>query len=212
MTKKINRQILQSEIKKRIRNSYIYFLSFYIFSVILSLFSKTWAGFFYWPAFHGSIFFYTLLFIFSFEAKINFKRVFKFKDLVARSRLEFIGLTQNSAHTARAQLKKYFNYLYQKLRALSLRTWLKLFLIAISLIFAVYYEIDVIEFLILLFALVSVLFVLDSRYAAGAALVFLIFCPFLIIFKKEALAEVSAIYAYYFLVITVVTQIRELKN
>lgn len=212
MPKRINRQILQSEIKKRVRDFYIYFLAFYLFSVFFSFFSKIWSGFFYWPAFHGAIFFYTLLFIFSFEAKINFKRDSKFKNLYLQSRLEFISLTQNSAYKARIQFKKYFHYLYKRLSSLSLRAWIKIFIIAVVLIFAIYYETEVIEFLVLLYALISILFILDSRYAAGAALVFLISFPFLIIFKEDAVAELSAIYAYYFLVITVITQIRELKK
>lgn len=223
MSRRINRQLLQDEIKKRIRDSYLYFLSFYIFSLILSLISKTWSSFFYWPAFHGAIFFYTLLFILSFEAKINFKRIFKaphinvkagfkIRDLYIQGRLEFIGLTQYSFRLVKIQVKKYIHYIYKRLSSLSLRNWIKIFIIAVVLIFAIYYETEVIEFLILLYALMSILFILDSRYAAGAALVFLISCPFLIIFKEDAVAELSAIYAYYFLVITVITQIRELKK
>ncbi len=49
----------------------------------------------------------------------------------------------------------------------------------------------------------------DSRDIALLALISLASCPFLLIFKKEALAEQMAIYAYYFLVITVVLQIVE---
>lgn len=223
MPKRINRKILQDEIKQRIRDSYLYFLGFYLFSLFLSLFSKIWSGFFYWPAFHWAIFFYTLLFILSFEVKINFKRIFKtpyinfksnfkIRDLYIQRRLEFIGLTQNSFRLVMIQIKKYAQYIYKRLSSLSLHTWLKIFIIAVVLIFAIYYEIEVIDFLILLYALMSILFILDSRYAAGAALVFLISCPFLIIFKEDAVAELSAIYAYYFLIITVIIQIRELKK
>ena len=42
-------------------------------------------------------------------------------------------------------------------------------------------------------------------------LVFLISCPVLLILKKDSIAETMAIYAYYFLVITVLTQFRQLK-
>ena len=52
----------------------------------------------------------------------------------------------------------------------------------------------------------------ENRIIAGFALLFLASCPFLLIYKREDLAETMAIYAYYFLVMTVVLQIAELKR
>jgi hypothetical protein len=52
----------------------------------------------------------------------------------------------------------------------------------------------------------------DSRYVAAMALMSLASCPFLLIFKKEPAAEQMAIYAYYFLVMTVVLQIAEYRR
>ena len=49
----------------------------------------------------------------------------------------------------------------------------------------------------------------DGRYAVGVALFFLILCPFLLIAKKEKIAETSAIFTYYFLVIGVLQQFIE---
>jgi len=49
----------------------------------------------------------------------------------------------------------------------------------------------------------------DSRIVAGVVLAFLISCPILLIFERENIAEQMAIYAYYFLVMTVVLQIKE---
>lgn len=49
----------------------------------------------------------------------------------------------------------------------------------------------------------------DRRVVAGVALAFLISCPILLIFKKEAIAEQIAIYAYYFLAMTVVLKLIE---
>jgi hypothetical protein len=61
----------------------------------------------------------------------------------------------------------------------------------------------------LAYALAAFLYVLDSRIPAGLALLFLVACPISIAFKREALAEALAIYAYYFLVIAVVSQVIE---
>ncbi len=51
----------------------------------------------------------------------------------------------------------------------------------------------------------------DSRVVAGGALVSLASCPFLLIVGEDAFAEQMAVYAYYFLVMTVVLQIIEFK-
>ncbi len=52
----------------------------------------------------------------------------------------------------------------------------------------------------------------ENRIIAGLALLSLASCPFLLIYKREDLAETMAIYAYYFLAMTVVLQIAELKR
>ena len=181
-SKRIDPKILEAEIKARIRGAYFYFLGFYLLSLIIAFFSKTWSGFFYWPAFHGSIIFFTLFFVLTLEP--NF----------------------------RVQFRRYFIFVYFKLSGLSRRTWLKILFIAAVLIFSLFKEIYVLDWLVLFYALVSLIFILDSRWAAGAALVFLASCPLLLIFKNDILAEGAAIYAYYFLVITVLTQIRELRR
>ena len=47
----------------------------------------------------------------------------------------------------------------------------------------------------------------DGRYAFAVALFFLILCPFLLIAKKDKIAEQSAIFTYYFLVLGTVQEI-----
>jgi len=61
--------------------------------------------------------------------------------------------------------------------------------------------------LIVSFLLLSILLKLDDRASFVAALFFLALCPLLIIFQKEDLAEIMAIYAYYFLCLGVIWQI-----
>ena len=70
------------------------------------------------------------------------------------------------------------------------------------------FEIKV-EYLILSYMVLSVALRLDSRISIGSALVLLMACPFLLMFYYEALAENAAVYAYYFLVIGVVLQIKD---
>ena len=201
MSQKINYKILLAELISKIKNFYPYLLGFYLISLVAASFWKDWSRFFNWPAFHGVVIFFTLILISTFKFK-----VFKFNHHF------IVAITKNSAHRFYKELIKYFNIIYKKLRSLSRRVWLKIFIITIILIFAIFKEIVIFDFLILLYALISILFLIDSRYAAGAALIFLAACPFLLILKKDLWAESAAIYAYYFLVITVITQIRELKK
>ena len=201
MNKKINLKILLAEIRGKIREFYPYFIGFYILSLVVAYFSKTWSGFFYWPAFHGSVGFYTLLFVLTFE--VNFRLNYNF---------QVVGLVKNSARQARDQFHSYYVFIYSKLAGLSLRTWLKILFIGLVLIFSLFKGIEVLDFLVLFYALISFLFILDSRVSAGLALVFLASCPLLLIFKQDVFAESAAVYAYYFLVITVLTQIREMKK
>ena len=79
----------------------------------------------------------------------------------------------------------------------------------IILAYSLYKGLGPIDFLVFGYALVSVLFVLESRIAAVIALLFLVSCPVLLILKKASLAEAMAVYTYYFLIIVVVTQLRE---
>lgn len=52
----------------------------------------------------------------------------------------------------------------------------------------------------------------DNRVTATGALVCLAICPVLLILKQDAYAEVVAIYAYYFLIVTVLLQLIEYKR
>lgn len=53
---------------------------------------------------------------------------------------------------------------------------------------------------------------ISSRLIAIPALAFLAFTPFLLIFKKPELAEESAIYAYYFLIMATLMGIYEIRK
>ncbi len=66
--------------------------------------------------------------------------------------------------------------------------------------------------LILIYFGISIVWKLTSRITAGLALFFLASCPVLLIFKNDDLAETFAVYAYYFLVVTVIGEILSLKR
>ena len=53
---------------------------------------------------------------------------------------------------------------------------------------------------------------LEGRFSILGALIFLTMCPFLLIFKKDPVAEKAAIWAYMFLVVGVIQQLIELKR
>jgi hypothetical protein len=100
----------------------------------------------------------------------------------------------------------------EKIRYFIKKEWVRILIIIVVLIFAVFKGIEVLDFLILIYALISLLFILNSRLSAILAMICLITCPVLLVFKKDIIAETIAVYAFYFLVITVLIQIRELKG
>jgi len=67
----------------------------------------------------------------------------------------------------------------------------------------------VILFLTGLWILVIWLYKFEGKVSLAGGLVFLSLCPFLLIFKKEAIAEKAAIWAYMFLVVGVVQEFIE---
>ncbi|MCX6794958.1 MAG: hypothetical protein NTY31_03165 [Candidatus Falkowbacteria bacterium] len=230
MNKRIDFKILWEELREKIREFYPYFFGFYLLSLVVSIFSKTWKSFFYWPAFHGAIIIFTVLFLLTFKLnwQPNFKLNLNLKNLKPRLNLKenyllwravslkvfklMIILAKEFFNVAGRVIKNYFFFIKKKISAVSKRSWLKIIVIVIFLLLALFEGIGVLDFIVLFYALISFLFVLDSRAAAGLALILLASCPFWLIFKKDILAESAAIYAYYFLIITVLTQIRELKK
>jgi hypothetical protein len=201
MSKKIDQKILLEEIKRGIGEFYPYFLGFYFLSLIIAAFSKTWRGFFYWPAFNAIAVVYSLLFVLT--VKFNFSL---FRDG------RIIGEAKKYLRRIGVRFWQYFIFVRSRLLRLRARTWLKILLMAAIMILAAIHGVGVIDLLVLLYALASVLFVLDSRWSAAVALVLLASCPVLLILKKDPWAENGAVYAYYFLVITVLTQIREFRQ
>ena len=108
--------------------------------------------------------------------------------------------------------RQIFFAIWNRLRKISWRGWLKIAVVALVLVAAIWNEADTWELLVAFYAAVSILYALDSRLSAGAALIYLTTCPLLLFLDRPRLAESAAVYAFYFLVITVVTQMRELRQ
>lgn len=71
---------------------------------------------------------------------------------------------------------------------------------------------DIVSTLFFIGFLLFVLYGWDSRVVAVLALISLVSCLFLLIAKQDVFAEQMAVFAYYFLVITVILQIIEYKR
>ncbi len=199
---------------------YPYFFGFYVVSLILSFFFKSWGLFFNWPAFDVLVIVLGAVSLFSERFKtfvFGISGLERLKKLAANAERSIWGRTKLFLTSAviviagfsRNLADKAIGVFLERIRRLRGRDYVKLGLVLIVVVYALRSGIGVIDFIVLLYALISVLFVLDSRIAAGAALVLLISCPVFLIFKKDAIAEVLAVYAYYFLVVTVMTQIGE---
>lgn len=112
---------------------------------------------------------------------------------------------------------RFLNYFKGFLSKLTSIHWTKLLFLKIIifvsiLVYALFKGILFIEFIVLFYALVSVLFIIDIRISLGFALFFLVLSPLLLLWDKKHVAEISTVYAFYFLIIVVLTQIRFFKK
>jgi len=126
MSKKIDWKILLAEIKQGLREFYPYFFGFYLLSLIVAVFSKTWRGFFYWPAFHIAIIFFGLLFVSTFKFNLSFKRDFR-----------IIGSVKNYLRKSVIRLRRFFIFVRSRLLRIRYRTWLKILLIAAIFVYGI---------------------------------------------------------------------------
>lgn len=93
----------------------------------------------------------------------------------------------------------------------NLRTFIKWIILILYGIISYIYGFTLLNSIVGFYFVFSVLFVFESRVSFLIALIFLAFCPILLITDSKTLAETFSILAYYFLCIGVFTQIREFK-
>jgi len=170
-------------VSQQIAEVFPYILGFYIVCLIISLFSERWKLFFNWSAFHVSVILLGILVLFARQGK-------KFKETKKSLLLTIENLSEK----------------------ITRKNLIKIGFLAIVLVFSLFWQINPINFLVLAYALISILFVVESRVSATIALLFLFFCPILLIAKKDPLAEKMAIYAYDFLIIAALARLREYQR
>lgn len=81
-----------------------------------------------------------------------------------------------------------------------------------ALALGIFLDWNIVEVLIFGVFIWSILEYIPSRLLAIPALFFLSATPFLLILERKERAEEFAIYAYYFLVMTVIMGVREVNN
>jgi hypothetical protein len=180
-----------------------YFFAFWLISLLVSAFFPAWRDYFNWPAFHASVIFFALISIGSYKVQ-NFLE--GAKDISKKGREKSFEAVSRAILLGAVLVPVWKKILLWK-RQLGISGYIKLAVILLVLIFSLFEGIYAVDFFVLLFGLISVLFGLDMRISAGFALALLVLCPFLLVFNQNVFAETAAVYAYYFLVITVSTAI-----
>lgn len=87
-----------------------------------------------------------------------------------------------------------------------------IFFMVLAAALGVYLGFNVMEVIILTIFIGIILNPVPSRYLAAPALGFLVLTPFFLVFNQKIIAEQSAIYAYYFLIMAVIMGIYEIRK
>jgi len=167
-----------------------YIFVFYLISLILSLFLKSWQLFFNWNAFHFGMAFLLVLSALSPKGKSLIKQL-------QIQRLKFI----------KNNIFKIYNFLKKQLQKPTKYDYLKFLIIILLVSIAIWKKANILEILILIYGLISILYALKTKIPVILAILCLISCPILLVLKLEVWAEIMAVYSYYLLVIIILTQI-----
>jgi len=181
-----------------------YFFGFYVISLGVSAFFPAWRDYFNWPAFHLSALALALISLWSDTVQNFWKGTRDFSKAGEDTGFEVASRGVAIVGKAIFLLKKKI-LSWQKSAGMS--DYVKLAVTVFVLGFSLFQGIYAIDFFVLLFGLISVLWGLEMRISAGLALILLVLCPILVAFSASGFAETAAIYAYYFLVIAVLTAI-----
>lgn len=103
-------------------------------------------------------------------------------------------------------------FFYTKKTWEQMRVGLSIVWVVAIFFIATSYALAAAEMAILAYLGISIIWKLSSRISAFLALVLLASEPFLLYLKNDALAETLAVYAFYFLVITVIQEIIFLRK
>lgn len=201
---KIDKHKLAREFKARVKEIYPYFLGFYIICLLIAVSANDWRELFYWPALHISFLVFTLIFISAFSGSglaVRFNAFASFGRAAYRAGRFVLGVVKAGWLGV---LRAWQSWSWSARGRAAL-------LILVPLV-ALWQQASWWEVFTLIYAAWSIIYILDSRIAAAVALVYLAACPLLLWLNRGPLAESAAVYAFYFLVITVLTQLRELRR
>lgn len=95
---------------------------------------------------------------------------------------------------------------------ITLRTVLDVAFIAAVIAMGIFLNWKIMEIITFAFFIWIILHPIPSSYPAAAVIFFLVLTPIFLVSKKDVLADQFAIYAYYFLVMTVIMGIYEVRK
>jgi hypothetical protein len=206
MKDKMNWPGLWQELAKKIKKYYSYFLIFYITVLLFAVIFPAARTYFYWPGLHGAFIILTIL------AAVAYNLLHPKEARPIEPFRRFFFWFRHFLRLLSRPFGRFLIKLIARIKAFKRKDWLKVLIVVLIAVFGLFKGVSAWEFVVLFYAACSLVYILDSRWAAGVALLFLAACPVLLISNREILAESSAISAFYFLVITVLTQIRELRR
>ncbi|MDD5043619.1 MAG: hypothetical protein PHD51_03035 [Patescibacteria group bacterium] len=129
---------------------------------------------------------------------------------LGRSALLFLILGFSlSRDIAKVLFRELANFIRRQMARLKKGDYIKIVLIIVVIAFSLYKKIEIFDFLVLSYALSSILFVIDSRVAAGVALILIAMCSIFFILNKPSWAELFAVYSYCFMAIMIFTGVSE---
>lgn len=98
------------------------------------------------------------------------------------------------------------------LKNLVIQRKIDLIIIGVGILLGIFFDWSMMEIIIFSIFIWAIIGPIPSRLLVGPALFFLVFTPVLLMSKREERAEEFAIYAYYFLVMAVITGVIEARK
>ena len=184
----------------------LFFISFLISNLFNFSSAKVFKTLFF---INSSIF--VIYLILHFFLSVNDKFRFSLSFLKYRNNFSFYSLKNNFSnlkYNISSFKFKYIDFMNIKLHYV-IFSLVFVFLIVNIILSNFFYSI---EWAFVMFIVVGILFYLfkiDSRFFILSAIMFLGYCPFLLILKLDVLAEIVAVYVYYFLVVGIILQFIE---
>jgi MFS family permease len=176
-----------------------YFLAGYFAIFILSVFFIPLKNFFFWPLVYIAIVFLALLSYISPRGK-KFMRKLSLSAFYSQKNKEKIIELQFKA----------FKKQYLHVVSFLLANRVKIAVISLILIMVVIKGMAILEFVIMVYSVIVLFFSVKYPISFIIFVILLFFCRFLLLFKINAGAELMAVYACYFLIIAVIEEGRNL--